>query len=115
MRVITVFADGNYQLIEADVPSEEFGEWCRSVVGGYFEVIRLPFSGVDVWIDEEGKYKDYKANEWATAAAFHGEAGLAPHDFIMGNVVCTGGIDREGNTIGLSDEQVAWLRERVVI
>jgi len=111
MKVVKVLATGNYELEEKDVGSDEFGDWCRAVVGGYFEVIHLPAPGIDLWIDEEGKFKDYTSNEWATAAAFHGGAGLEPWDMVMGNVVCTGGCDDQGNTLGLTDEQLAWLRK----
>lgn len=113
MRCVSV--DAVHQVItETDVRPDDFAAWCRGVVGGYFEVIRLPINAIDLWIDEEGKYKGYASNEWATAAAFHGKAGLEPWDFIMGNVVATGGVDEVGNTLGLTDEQLAWLRKVMV-
>lgn len=110
IRYVVVTAVANV-MAEGEVEEERFGDRCRELVGGYFEVVHLPGPGIDLWIDEEGKFKGYTSNEWATAAAFHGKAGLGPWDFIMGNVVATGGVGPEGETLGLSDEQLAWLRK----
>jgi hypothetical protein len=78
----------------------------QAVVGGYIECVSLDGSyedGVDLWLNEEGRIngmrlnrliRDDRGNDWDV----HGDVFLARHD-------------SEGDTIGLTDEDVAkWLQ-----
>lgn len=85
----------------------------HEAVGGYFEIVEIPGLG-DMWLNEEGKLDGLPRNEkatWITTEGPRGAAGLAPWDYIAGNVAFTGGADDEGETIGLSEAAVAWLQD----
>jgi hypothetical protein len=58
-----------------------------------------------MWVNEEGKYSGLTQNPIATAlwADMYGNT-----DLIMGNVIITAD-DGEGETVGLSDEQVKFF------
>jgi len=62
---------------------------------GFFQHINLKVDGVwlDIWLDEEGKNKELPVNL------------QVPGDYLHGPIVFTGSADRNGETLGLSDEQ----------
>lgn len=62
---------------------------------GFFQHINLKVDGVwlDIWLDEEGKNKELPVNL------------QVPGDDLHGPIVFTGSADRNGETLGLSDEQ----------
>lgn len=95
--------------ITTELGDGEFLRYAQAWVEGSVEVVHLPGPGIDVWINEDGKGIGLPVNEWATAAAFHGGAGLAPWDNIVGDIVLSGGCNDQGDTLGLTDEQVAWI------
>jgi hypothetical protein len=115
MRALIVRATDN-ELMFVEMPEPEARtEWLQATVGGWFECVYLPGPNVDLWINEEGKYLDIGNNEWATAACFHGGPVLSAFDFIRGNVVVTGTANGQGEMTGLTNEQMDWLRKKVVI
>jgi len=61
----------------------------------FFQHINLKVDGVwlDIWLDEEGKNKELPVNL------------QVPGDDLHGPIVFTGSADRNGETLGLSDEQ----------
>ena len=83
-------------------------ELLRDAVDGYIECVHLPSLGVDLWCNEEGKLTGLPQNDIATLL-FHKEFGA--FDSIRGNVIFTGGADDEGDTIGLTEDQIKALTE----
>lgn len=79
-----------------------------TTVGGLIECISLTKHNADMWINEDGKYKCEFQNPIATAlwAEMYGTT-----DYIMGDVIITGGCDAEGETIGLTNEQIKFFME----
>lgn len=76
-----------------------------STVQGYIECVSLPSLGVDMWINEEGKILRLPQNPKGNALWVK-EYGLT--DYIAGNVVFTQATN-EGETVGLTDEQIEAL------
>ncbi len=80
-------------------------------VGGYIECIHLPHLDVNMWINEEGKIHDLPTNAQATLMWVKS---YGPTDAIMGNVIFTSHTDVNGNTVGLTDEQVVKIKSDIV-
>ncbi len=76
-------------------------------VGGLIELVRLTEHNADMWVNEEGKYSGLTQNPIATAlwADMYGTT-----DLIMGNVIITAD-DGEGETVGLSNDQVKFFMD----
>jgi hypothetical protein len=77
-----------------------------STVGGLIECVGLPGKNLDMWINEEGKYVSEYQNPRATAIFDEAFGGV--DDIIMGDVIFAR-CNNEGETIGLTDEQVEYL------
>lgn len=75
----------------------------RKAVGGWIEGVDLPKQQARLWLNEEGKLNGLSVNESATSL-WVSNYGFT--DLIVGDTLITGGIDDEGYTIGLTDEQV---------
>ena len=77
-------------------------------VGGLIELVSLTKHDADMWINENGKYECEFQNPIATAlwAEMYGTT-----DVIMGDVIITGGSDAEGETLGLTNEQIKFFME----
>ena len=86
----------------------EFGksyELLSSAVGGMIECVSL--KDADLWCNENGIAEGLELN--MIASAIYSEAFNASNP-ILGNVIITGSVDEEGETLGLTDKQVAyWL------
>lgn len=93
-----------------DVSAEAEGDFLREAVGGWFQCVPLRAELEDyyLWCHDEGKIIGLPMNVTATGlwAISYG-----PSDIIHGNIVITGGIDEEGDTVGLTDAQVAKLEK----
>lgn len=83
-------------------------ELISSAVEGWIECVHLSSLGVDLWCNEEGKLAGLPQNEIASYL-FHREFGQ--FDSIRGNVIFTGGADGEGETLGLSEDQIKTLTD----
>jgi len=80
--------------------------------GGWIDCVRIPMLGVDVWIDDEGKLTDSPdLNAFGTALWFI-QYGMT--DFIAGDIIVTGGVDAEGNTLGLTKEKATQVINEVL-
>lgn len=75
-------------------------------VGGYIQPVDYG-NELTMWVNEEGKLTGLPLNPTGTLWW----ASIFPNhlDYIMGDVVFTGGTDDEGDTIGLTDEQIETL------
>ena len=78
-----------------------------STVGGLIECVAVPGHGIDMWINEEGKYVCEYQNPRATHLFDASYGGV--NDIIMGDVIFAR-CNEEGETIGLTDEQLEFLQ-----
>ena len=93
--------------IEVEQDTDEFVSYATlsRAVGGMIEAVTLP-SGLTLWVNEEGKLDGLPVNEYATRLFV---SAFGAVDVIVGNAIITGGADDEGETLGLTDAQVAEL------
>jgi len=99
----TLKVDGAYEVHEGIPTLDQL----QAAVSGDVEVVAIK-RGIDMWINEEGKYQTPARNLLAGVLTM---GLLFPGDYIAGDVVFTGGADEEGETLGLSDEQVEYLNQ----
>lgn len=59
---------------------------------------------LDLWVDEEGKLNDAWELNLAATALLH-RHGL--RDVVAGTALLTGGVDEDGNTLGITDQAAA--------
>lgn len=78
-------------------------EQLQEAVGGWVQAIDLS-DEMSLWCNEEGKMNNLPHNPFGQA---FWEMAYGRTDYIVGNVVLTGGVDDEGETIGLTDYQIA--------
>lgn len=76
----------------------------QQLVGGYIEGVP-GIAGTDGYINENGKLDGSAFNEAATKL-MHAEGLLLPRDWVAGSLVLVG-TDDDGETVGLTDEQLA--------
>ena len=73
----------------------------QEIVGGFLECIHLG-KGVDLWFNEEGRLINLPPNRLFRGATGH------LYDILGNAFIC--GMNEDGDTIGLTDEQViSWL------
>ncbi len=114
----TLSVDGRIEFHEGVPALEELQE----AVGGFVEIVDIPGVGL-MWLNEDGKYpaRDFRGNRrgplphnpMATRITTQQRAGLAPDDYIFGVAVFTGNADEDGETTGLSESSVSFLRQFV--
>ena len=94
--------------IQVEEDTEEFVSYATlsRAVGGMIEAVTLP-SGLTLWVNEEGKMNGLPVNDYATRL-FDSAFGSGI-DIIVGNAIITDGADDEGETLGLTDAQIAEL------
>jgi hypothetical protein len=78
----------------------------QTAVGGYVEPVAL---GPDLmmWVNEDGKMTRLPFNQAATSIFIKHRGGS---DYIVGQVVFTGGTDDDGNSLGLTEAQIQQLK-----
>jgi hypothetical protein len=98
---VVLYTNGDREIITLAL---DLGKQINEIVGGYFEslVLRTDKGEFDMWSNEEGKIHRLPINHYATEL-FHMYFSNA--DVIVGNVLLTGGVDRDGNTLGLTQEE----------
>lgn len=84
-------------------------EKLQSAVGGWVQAIDLSDT-MSMWCNEEGKMNSLPHNPFGQA---FWEKSYGRTDYIVGDVVMTGGVDDEGETISLTDEQIIYITEVV--
>jgi hypothetical protein len=95
---------GETQLVDLDAPEGSL-KVLQDAVGGWVEAVDLS-ADLTMWCNEEGKLDGSILNVKATEQ-FREVFGAV--DAIMGDVIFTGGVDDEGDTMGLTDDQVLRL------
>lgn len=103
MAWATLTVDGAMEFHDGIPELEDLQE----VVSGYVEAIECSIArtAATTWINEEGKLVAEPERNWKVDV-------ICPlaGDWIAGNVAFTGGVGPEGETLGLSEAQVAELR-----
>jgi hypothetical protein len=109
MKALTLNIDGTTNVVE--FTNDTCYETLRTAVDGWIEHVQLPHLGVDMWLNEEGKLTGLATNDQATLmwARSYG-----PCDIIKGNVIFTSGLDAEGETLGLNDDQIDRIKAEIV-
>ena len=100
-QAVIIKTDGTKSVVEFEVGNSY--NLISQAVGGWIEVVGLDKRQADLWVNEEGKLKGLPQNPIATSL-FMEEHGRM--DVIVGNVIITGGTDENGDTLGLTPEQV---------
>lgn len=87
-------------------------EYLQEKVGGWVQAVPMigELSGLTLWVNEEGKFSDLPLNELATAVW---ELSYGETDFIVGNAILTAGEGYDGETLGLTSEQLDTIMEVV--
>lgn len=114
-NVVNLKTDGTTTTV--DIEDDELAALQRGV-DGYIEMVRLS-SRCDMYVNEEGKIKDLPINRFATTLYWYANPDAAREgDFIVGDVVITGGTDRGGETRGLSEAKqsaiTSWLNNQQI-
>jgi hypothetical protein len=72
----------------------------QSAVGGWVQAINLNDT-LTMWLNEEGKVEGLPHN---AVAQWYWDMAFGPDtDYLVGDVVFTGGVDSRGDTLGLDD------------
>jgi len=102
-KAVIISTEGHKSVVEF-----EFGksyQLLSDAVGGMIECVSL--EDADLWCNENGIAEGLDLN--MIASAIYSDAFNASNP-ILGNVIITGSVDAEGETLGLTDKQVAhWL------
>lgn len=106
-RAIQITTDGRINLLDITADSLDT---LQTAVGGWVQAIDLA-TDLTMWCNEEGKlvglpHNPYAQHMWDKAFG-------AQTDYIVGDIVLTGGADDEGYSNGLTDEQEAIIRNIV--
>lgn len=106
-KAIQIKTDGTINVLDTTADSLET---LQTAVGGWVQAIDLA-TDMTMWCNEEGKlvglpHNPFAQYMWDTAFGAH-------TDYIVGDIVLTGGTDEEGYTLGLTDEQEQIIRNIV--
>ena len=83
----------------------------QSAVGGWVQAIDLA-EDLTMWLNEEGKLTGLPHN--TTAQKLWDKTFWVGSDFVVGDVVLTGGTDEEGVTLPLGDDTAQRVRKILV-
>jgi hypothetical protein len=83
----------------------------QSAVGGWVQAIDLA-NDLTIWVNEEGKLIGLPHNQ--TAQKLWDKTFWVGSDFIVGDVVLTGGTGEEGETLALAKDTEQRVRELLV-
>lgn len=100
-QALKVSVDGVTEVVDLDAPEGSM-KVLQSAVGGWYEAVDLN-EEVTLWCNEEGKILGLPTHAGATR--FY-QTAFNTQDWIAGNIILTGGVDDEGDTLGLTDEQI---------
>ena len=102
-KAVIISTEGHKSVVEFDFGKSY--QLLSDAVGGMIECVGL--KDADLWCNENGISEGLDLN--MIASAIYSDAFGAGNP-ILGNVIITGSVDDEGETLGLTDEQVAyWL------
>jgi hypothetical protein len=102
-RAVIIKADGTKSVVQFEVGKSY--QLLSDTVDGMIDCVRLPSREADMWVNDEGKLLGLPQNPIATAL-WADDYGVT--DVILGDVILTN-VNNEGDTVGLSNEQVEGL------
>jgi hypothetical protein len=100
-QALKVSVEGTTEVVDLDAPEGSL-KVLQEAVGGWVEAVDLN-DEVTLWCNEEGKLEGLPTHPSATRFF---QAAFNTQDWIAGNIILTGGVDDEGDTLGLTDEQI---------
>jgi hypothetical protein len=103
-KAVVMGTDESVTVVDLDGPDGTL-KVLQTAVDGWVQVVDLT-STMSIWVNEEGKLNGLPYNKIATDI-FQRRFGAV--DVMVGNAVLTGGTDSDGETLGLTDEQVAMI------
>lgn len=101
-KALQINIDGTTTELDLEAPQGSL-RILQGAVGGWIQAVDIS-DNLTMWVNEEGKLEGLLPNEFGTRL-FSKRFGEGV-DVIVGNIVLTGGTDDEGETLGLTDEQV---------
>ena len=101
-KAVKVSVLGDMEIINLDAPQGSLSV-LQEAVGGYVEAVRLS-SVLTMWVHEEGKFAPEPVINVVGNTFFQLTFGKC--DVIVGDIALTGGVDAEGETIDLSDNDI---------
>lgn len=104
-RSLLIPVDGATQLTE--LPQDDI-RVLSALVGGTFQCVPIA-AGISLWLNEEGKGLGLPWNQHAQI--LWDRTFGAGTDYIVGPAVLTSGADDEGDTLGITDEQIAFVEQ----
>ena len=109
MKAIHIKTNNEVSVIDL-AGENKVGSQLNSLVGGYFEAVDLS-PDFTMWVNEEGKLIALPYNYLGTQL-FHSNIGS--YDQVAGDVVITGGVGHEGETLGISEDVANELAKRLI-
>jgi hypothetical protein len=106
---VKVTTDGQVTVLDLDSVDSELRA-LQEAVGGWIQAVDV-VGDMSIYLNEEGKMIGLPINPVATS--YFDETWGAGRDVINGDVVFTGLPDSEGDTTGLTPEQLANVMNRV--
>lgn len=103
-NAVVIKTSGTPEVVDLDIVEDELA-FLQGVVGGFIQAVPAS-DNATLWCNEEGKIMGLLPNYNAMSRTSAHEV-LLPGDILAGDIVVTGGFDDEGETLGLSEEQVA--------
>lgn len=107
ISAVTIQPNGDPATVELHAVDHSTLADLQAAVGGDVAAVALA-GDLDMWVHEEGLLRGLEYNGAATALAHYFGA---THQVYVGPAVFTGGVDEEGNTLGLSPERLAEVVE----
>ncbi len=102
-KAVIISTEGQKSVVEFEFRKSY--QLLSDAVGGMIECVSL--EDADLWCNENGIAEGLDLNMIASAIYSNAFGAGNP---VLGNVIITGSVDAEGETLGLTDEQVAyWL------
>jgi hypothetical protein len=111
-KALVITPEGDVQKITLDDYETDYFI-ISGAVGGYVERVPLGNHTMLMWLNEEGKIHSLPYNPTAQTL-WDREYGEGT-DYIVGTVVITGEDDDDGNTVGLTDSQIADLAQAIPV
>lgn len=102
---LQIKTNGEIVRLDLDAPEGSY-KVLNAGVGGWIEAVALA-DNLTMYVNEEGKIDGLPRNP--IASDHFDKVFGAGKDVIVGNVVFTGGVDDEGDDLGLTDEAVLYL------
>lgn len=108
---IVIKSDGQIAYIDVDTSKDSGLAALQEAVGGWIELIHIT-EEVIAYLNEEGKQEELPFNELATDLCEHFKVGLMPGDYIVGNMVLLGSLNKDGENDGeCHDLPMAFIKE----